>query len=66
MTENYKDFLKCATPQITVDQYPLLCKIIYSFKKYKETDEPGILTVSKFKDDGGWGLYLWPFLTFLC
>lgn len=42
MTENYKDFLKWATPQITVDQYQLLCKIIYSFKKYKETDEPGI------------------------
>lgn len=52
MTEKYKDFLKWATPQVTVNQYQLLCKIIYSFKKYKETDEPGILTVSKFKDDG--------------
>ena len=38
MTEDYKDFLKRTTPQITVDQYQLLCKIIYSFKKYKETD----------------------------
>lgn len=52
MTENYKDFLKWATPQVTVNQYQLLCKIIYSFKKYKETNEPGTLTVSKFKDDG--------------
>lgn len=34
MTENYKEFLDWATPQITVDQYQLLCKIIYSFKKY--------------------------------
>lgn len=56
MTENYKDFLKWATPQVTVNQYQLLCKIIYSFKKYKEIDKPGTLTVSKFKDDGD-GVY---------
>lgn len=56
MTEKYKDFLKWATPQITVNQYQLLCKIIYFFKKYKETDEPGILAVSKFKDNGD-GVY---------
>lgn len=56
MTEDYKDFLHWATPQITVDQYKLLAKIVYSFKKYKETDEPGILVVSKFKDDGD-GVY---------
>lgn len=56
MTEDYKDFLHWATPQITVNQYQLLCKIIYSFKKYKETDEPGILAVCKFKDDGD-GVY---------
>lgn len=59
MTENYKDFLKWATPQITVDQYQTLCKILYSFKEYKETDEPGIL-------NGRWGLYSWSFRTFLC
>ena len=57
MTEDYKDFLDWATSQITVDQYQLLCKIIYSFKKYKEIDEPGILAVSKFKDDGD-GVYI--------
>lgn len=56
MTENYKDFLDWATPQLTVDQYQTLCKILYSFKKYKETDEPGILNVCKFKDDGD-GVY---------
>lgn len=56
MTENYKDFLDWATPQVTVNQYKLLCKIIYSFKKYKETDEPGILNVYKFKNDGD-GVY---------
>lgn len=56
MTENYKDFLNWATPQLTVDQYQTLCKILYSFKKYKETDEPGILNVCKFKDDGD-GVY---------
>ena len=56
MTEDYKDFLNWATPQITANQYLLLCKIIYSFKKYKETDEPSILNVCKFKDDGD-GVY---------
>nr|DAN58205.1 MAG TPA: hypothetical protein [Caudoviricetes sp.] len=56
MTENYKDFLDWATPQLTVDQYQTLCKILYSFKKYKETDEPGVLNVCKFKDDGD-GVY---------
>ena len=56
MTETHKDFLDWATPQVTVNQYQLLCKIIYSFKKYKETDEPGILNVCKFKDDGD-GVY---------
>lgn len=56
MTENYKDFLDWATPQLTVDQYQTLCKILYSFKKYKETDEPGILKACKFKDDGD-GVY---------
>lgn len=57
MIEDYKDFLHWATKQITVNQYKLLAKIVYSFKKYKETDEPGILTVSKFKDDGD-GVYI--------
>lgn len=51
MTEDYKDFLNWATPQVTVNQYQLLCKILYSFKKYKETNKPGILAVNKFKDD---------------
>lgn len=56
MTEDYKDFLNWATPQVTANQYLLLCKIIYSFKKYKETDEPAILNICKFKDDGD-GVY---------
>lgn len=34
-----------------------MSKIIYSFKKYKETDEPGILAVSESKDDGD-GVYI--------
>lgn len=56
MTEDYKDFLNWATPQVTANQYLLLCKIIYSFKKYKETDKPAVLNVCKFKDDGD-GVY---------
>lgn len=31
MTEDYKDFLDWATPQLTVDQYQTLYKILYSF-----------------------------------
>ena len=38
MTEDYKDFLDWAIPQLTVDQYQTLCKILYSFKKYRKTD----------------------------
>lgn len=51
MTENYKDFLDWATPQITVDQYQTLCKILYSFKKYRKTDMPAVFAMGKFKDE---------------
>ena len=51
MTENYKDFLNWATPQLTVDQYQTLCKILYSFKKYRKTDMPAVFAMGKFKDE---------------
>lgn len=51
MTENYKDFLDWATPQLTVDQYQTLCKILYSFKKYRKTDMPAVFAMGKFKDE---------------
>lgn len=51
MTENYKDFLNWATPQLTVDQYQTLCKILYSFKKYRKTDIPAVFAMGKFKDE---------------
>lgn len=51
MTENYREFLHWATTRLTVNQYHMLTKIIYSFKKYKETDEPGIYDECHFKDD---------------
>lgn len=51
MTENYREFLHWATARLTVNQYHMLAKIIYSFKKYKETDEPGIYDECRFKDD---------------
>lgn len=58
MTENYKDFLDWATPQLTVNQYQTLCKILYSFKKYRKTDMPAVFAMGKFKDDGD-GVYTW-------
>lgn len=51
MTDNYKDFLDWAIPQLTVDQYQTLCKILYSFKKYRKTDMPAVFTMGKFKDE---------------
>jgi hypothetical protein len=51
MTENYKDFLNWATPQLTVDQYQTLCKILYSFKKYRKTNIPAVFAMGKFKDE---------------
>lgn len=51
MTEDYKDFLNWATPQVTVNQYQLLCKILYSFKKYRKTDMPAVFAMGKFKDE---------------
>lgn len=51
MIEDYKDFLDWATPQITVDQYQTLCKILYSFKKYRKTDMPAVFAMGKFKDE---------------
>lgn len=51
MTEDYKDFLDWATPQLTVDQYQTLCKILYSFKKYRKTDMPAVFAMGKFKDE---------------
>nr|DAS81479.1 MAG TPA: hypothetical protein [Caudoviricetes sp.] len=51
MTENYKESLHWATPQLTVDQYQTLCKILYSFKKYRKTDMPAVFAMGKFKDE---------------
>ncbi len=51
MTEDYKDFLDWATPKLTVDQYQTLCKILYSFKKYRKTDMPAVFAMGKFKDE---------------
>ena len=51
MTEYYKDFLDWAIPKLTVDQYQTLCKILYSFKKYRKTDMTAVFAMGKFKDE---------------
>lgn len=51
MTENYKDFLDWATPQLTLKQYRKLAKIIHSFKKYNLITGQPTSTLCQFKDD---------------
>lgn len=51
MTENYKDFLHWATPQLTLNQYRKLVKIIYSFKKYSVITDQASSILCRFKDD---------------
>ena len=50
MTENYKDFLNWATPQLTLNQYRKLAKIIHSFKKYNLITDQATSTLCRFKD----------------
>lgn len=51
MTEDYKDFLDWTTPQLTLNQYHKLAKIIHSFKKYNLITGQATSTLCKFKDD---------------
>lgn len=51
MTEDYKDFLHWATPQLTLNQYRKLVKIIYSFKKYSVITDQASSILCRFKDD---------------
>ena len=51
MTEDYKDFLDWATPQLTLNQYRKLAKIIYSFKKYSNITDQASSILCRFKDD---------------
>ena len=51
MTEAYKDFLDWTTPQLTLNQYHKLAKIIHSFKKYNLITGQATSTLCKFKDD---------------
>ena len=51
MTEDYKDFLDWATPQLTLNQYRKLAKIIHSFKKYNTIAGQATSTLCRFKDD---------------
>ena len=50
MTKNYKDFLDWATPQLTLNQYRKLAKIIYSFKKYSLINDQATSELCRFKD----------------
>lgn len=49
MTESYKDFLHWATPQLTLNQYRKLVKIIYSFKKYSVITDQASSILCRFK-----------------
>ena len=51
MTEYYKDFLDWATPQLTLNQYRKLARIIHSFKKYNLITGQATSTLCRFKDD---------------
>lgn len=51
MTEYYKDFLDWATPQLTLNQYRKLARIIHSFKKYNIITGQATSTLCQFKDD---------------
>lgn len=51
MTEDYKGFLDWATPQLTLNQYRKLAKIIHSFKKYNLITGQSTSTLCRFKDD---------------
>nr|DAY35182.1 MAG TPA: hypothetical protein [Caudoviricetes sp.] len=51
MTEDYKDFLDWATPQLTLNQYRKLVKILYSFKKYSVITDQASSILCRFKDD---------------
>ena len=51
MTEDYKDFLHWATPQLTLNQYRKLVKIIYPFKKYSVITDQASSILCRFKDD---------------
>nr|DAT36248.1 MAG TPA: hypothetical protein [Caudoviricetes sp.] len=51
MTEYYKDFLDWATPQLTLNQYRKLARIIHSFKKYNLITGQATSTLCQFKDD---------------
>lgn len=51
MTKDYKDFLDWATPQLTLNQYRKLVKIIYSFKKYSVITDQASSILYRFKDD---------------
>nr|DAR66109.1 MAG TPA: hypothetical protein [Caudoviricetes sp.] len=51
MTEYYKDFLDWATPQLTLNQYRKLARIIHSFKKYNLINGQATSTLCQFKDD---------------
>lgn len=50
MTENYKDFLDWATSQLRLNQYRVLAKIIYSFKKYSVISNQAVSERCQFKD----------------
>nr|DAR94948.1 MAG TPA: hypothetical protein [Caudoviricetes sp.] len=51
MTEDYKDFLNWATPQLTLNQYRKLARVIHSFKKYKLITDQATSMLCRFKDD---------------
>lgn len=51
MTKDYKDFLDWATPQLTLNQYRKLARIIHSFKKYNLITGQATSTLCQFKDD---------------
>ena len=48
-----KDFLKWITSKLTLNQYRMLAKIVYSFKKYTMVDEPKTAAYCDFKDIRG-------------
>lgn len=48
MTDN--DFLQWMTSKLTLNQYRMLAKIVYSFKKYTMIDEPKTAVYCNFKD----------------
>lgn len=50
MTEDYKDFLHWATSQLRLNQYRVLAKIIYSFKKYSVISNQAVSERCQFKD----------------